>query len=89
MRSTAKSASRAGPSYTSRRSACFPNALANRPPTWWYSSPGTATLAGMGPEAIHWSTLAGDDALGHLSPTEAARHFEHALEVALELGRPL
>ena len=42
----------------------------------------------MGSEAIHWSTLAGDDALRHLSPTEAARYFQHALEVALELGRP-
>jgi DNA-binding SARP family transcriptional activator len=48
-----------------------------------------STLAGMGSEAIHWSTLAGDYAMGHLSPTEAARYFEHSLEVAVELGRPL
>lgn len=47
-----------------------------------------STLAGMGSEAIHWSTLAGDEALRQLSPTEAARYFEHALDVALELGRP-
>jgi DNA-binding SARP family transcriptional activator/tetratricopeptide (TPR) repeat protein len=45
-------------------------------------------LAGMGSEAIHWSTLAGDDALRHLSPTEAARHYQSAYEAALELGRP-
>jgi DNA-binding SARP family transcriptional activator len=48
-----------------------------------------SALAGMGPEAIHWSTVAGDDALDHLSPIEAARHFRHALDVAVELGRPL
>jgi DNA-binding SARP family transcriptional activator len=47
-----------------------------------------STLAGMGSEAIHWSTIAGDDALRHLSPTEAAGHYQSALEVALELGRP-
>ncbi len=47
-----------------------------------------STLAGLGSEAIRWSTLAGDDALRQLSPTEAARYFQHALEVALELGRP-
>ncbi len=46
------------------------------------------TLAGMGPEAIHWSTRAGDDALRSLSPTEAARHYRSALDAALELGRP-
>jgi hypothetical protein len=47
-----------------------------------------STLAGMGSEAIHWSTLAGDDALRSLSPTEAARHYRSALDAALELGRP-
>jgi tetratricopeptide (TPR) repeat protein len=45
-------------------------------------------LAGMASEAIHWSTLAGDDALTHLSPTEAAGHYRNALDVAVELGRP-
>ena len=48
-----------------------------------------SALAGMGPEAIHWSTVAGDDALMHLSPTEAARHYRSAFEAALELGRPV
>jgi DNA-binding SARP family transcriptional activator/tetratricopeptide (TPR) repeat protein len=48
-----------------------------------------SALAGMGPEAIHWSTVAGDEALRHLSPTEAARHYRRAFEAALELRRPL
>jgi DNA-binding SARP family transcriptional activator/tetratricopeptide (TPR) repeat protein len=48
-----------------------------------------STLAGMGPEAIHWSTVAGDDAFMHLSPTEAARHYRSAFEAALEIGLPL
>jgi DNA-binding SARP family transcriptional activator/tetratricopeptide (TPR) repeat protein len=47
-----------------------------------------STLAGLGSEAIHWSTLAGDDALRSLSPTEAARYYRSALDAALELGRP-
>jgi len=47
-----------------------------------------STLAGMGTEAIHWSTLAGDDALRSLSPTEAARYYSSAHEAALELGCP-
>ena len=47
------------------------------------------TLAGMASEAIHWSTLAGDDALRNLSPTEAAGHYRNALDGAVEIGRPL
>jgi DNA-binding SARP family transcriptional activator len=47
-----------------------------------------SALAGMGSEAIHWSTLAGDDALRLLSPTEAAGHYQSALHAAIELGRP-
>ncbi len=48
-----------------------------------------STLAGMASEAIHWSTLAGDEALRHLSPTEAAGYYRSALDAAVELGRPL
>lgn len=46
-------------------------------------------LAGMGSEAIHWSTVAGEEALRDLSPIEAAGHYEGALETAREIGRPL
>ena len=48
-----------------------------------------STLAGMTSEAIYWSTLAGDDALTQLSPTEAAGYYRSALEAAVDLGRPL
>ena len=48
-----------------------------------------STLAGMASEAIHWSTLAGDEALTQLSPTEAAGYYRSALDAAVELGRPL
>ena len=47
-----------------------------------------SALAGMGSEAIRWSTLAGDDALASLSPTEAAGYYRRAVDAALELGRP-
>ena len=45
-------------------------------------------LAGMAAEAQHWSTLAGDYALDHLAPTEAAQHYRVALDIAIALDRP-
>lgn len=45
-------------------------------------------LAGLASEALDWSVRAGEHALAHLAPIEAARHFRVALEIAEELGRP-
>jgi hypothetical protein len=45
-------------------------------------------LAGWAAEAQHWATRAGDDALEHLAPAEAAEHFRAALDLATALGRP-
>ncbi len=45
-------------------------------------------LAGWPTEARHWSTRAGDYALDHLSPSEAARHYQTALELAIADDRP-
>ncbi|HEX4490276.1 MAG TPA: BTAD domain-containing putative transcriptional regulator [Acidimicrobiia bacterium] len=45
-------------------------------------------LAGWAAEAQVWSTRAGDHALDHLAPTEAAQHFRAALDLATALGRP-
>src|SRR5262249_51244483 len=46
------------------------------------------TLAGRPAEARRWSVRAGDDALEHLAPTEAARHYRVALDIAVALDRP-
>ncbi|MDQ1455768.1 MAG: hypothetical protein QOH28_1388 [Actinomycetota bacterium] len=45
-------------------------------------------LAGRPAEAQHWFTRAGDQALDHLAPTEAARHYRVALDIAIALDRP-
>ena len=44
-------------------------------------------LAGLPEEALHWSVSAGDHAFAHLAPTEAAHHYQVALEAAQALGR--
>jgi hypothetical protein len=45
-------------------------------------------LAGRPAEAQRWSTRAGDHALDHLAPTEAAQHYRIALDIAIALDRP-
>ncbi len=45
-------------------------------------------LAGRPAEALSWSTRAGDHALDHLAPTEAAQHYRVALDLAIALDRP-
>ena len=40
-------------------------------------------LAGQPAEAQRWSTRAGDHALDHLAPTEAAHHYRVALDIAI------
>jgi DNA-binding SARP family transcriptional activator len=45
-------------------------------------------LAGWPNEARHWSIRAGDHALDHLAPAEAANHYRAALDIAVELDRP-
>jgi DNA-binding SARP family transcriptional activator len=45
-------------------------------------------LAGLASEALDWSVRAGEHALAHLAPSEAARHFRMALDIAEELDRP-
>jgi len=45
-------------------------------------------LAGLTEEALHWSTSAGDHAFEHLAPTEAAHHYQVALDAAEALHRP-
>ena len=45
-------------------------------------------LAGRPSEAQHWSTRAGDHALDHLAPAEAAAHYRAALDIAIALDRP-
>jgi DNA-binding SARP family transcriptional activator len=45
-------------------------------------------LAGWPAEAQHWSTRAGDHALDHLAPSEAAHHYRTALDIAIALDRP-
>jgi DNA-binding SARP family transcriptional activator/tetratricopeptide (TPR) repeat protein len=45
------------------------------------------TLAGLPEEALHWSVSAGDDAFAHLAPTEAALHYQVALNAAEALHR--
>ena len=39
-------------------------------------------------EAREWSIRAGDHALEHLAPTEAAQHYRVALDLAVALDRP-
>jgi tetratricopeptide (TPR) repeat protein len=67
------------------------NALAERedPP-----SPSTVvelarhcSLGGLSDDALRWSTLAGDYALRHLAPSEAATWYRAALEHSVALGR--
>ena len=45
-------------------------------------------LAGLPEEALHWSVSAGDHAFEHLAPTEAAHHYQVALDAAEALHRP-
>jgi DNA-binding SARP family transcriptional activator len=45
-------------------------------------------LAGLATEALDWSVRAGNHAFAHLAPSEAARHFGVALDIAEELDRP-
>jgi DNA-binding SARP family transcriptional activator len=45
-------------------------------------------LAGLPEDALHWSISAGDHAFDHLAPTEAAQHYQVALEAAEALHRP-
>ena len=45
-------------------------------------------LAGLASEALEWSVRAGNHAFAHLAPSEAARHFAVALDIAEELDRP-
>jgi len=45
-------------------------------------------LAGRPEEAQLWSTRAGDDALDHLAPEDAAAHYRAALELATAHDRP-
>ncbi len=45
-------------------------------------------LAGWPAEARHWSIRAGDHALDHLAPTEAAYHYRVALDLEIALDRP-
>jgi len=45
-------------------------------------------LAGLTEETLHWSVCAGDHAFEHLAPTEAAHHYQVALDVAEALHRP-
>jgi DNA-binding SARP family transcriptional activator len=45
------------------------------------------TLAGLPEEALHWSVSAGDHAFAHLAPTEAAHHYQVALNAAEALHR--
>jgi DNA-binding SARP family transcriptional activator len=44
-------------------------------------------LAGQPADAQRWSTRAGDHALDHLAPAEAARHYRVALDIATALER--
>ena len=39
-------------------------------------------LAGLPEDALHWSIAAGDHAFEHLAPTEAAQHYQVALDAA-------
>jgi len=45
-------------------------------------------LAGLPEDALHWSVFAGDHAFEHLAPTEAAQHYQVALDAAEALLRP-
>jgi DNA-binding SARP family transcriptional activator len=45
-------------------------------------------LAGLLPAAMHWATSAGDHALDHLAPSEAATWYRAALEHCVTLERP-
>jgi len=45
-------------------------------------------LAGWPAEAQAWSIRAGDYALAHLAPAEAAHHYRVALDIAIALGQP-
>jgi DNA-binding SARP family transcriptional activator/tetratricopeptide (TPR) repeat protein len=45
-------------------------------------------LAGLPEEALHWSIAAGDHAFKHLAPTEAAQHYQVAMDAAEALHRP-
>ncbi len=44
-------------------------------------------LAGLPEDALYWSVSAGDHAFEHLAPTEAAQHYQVALDAAEALHR--
>jgi DNA-binding SARP family transcriptional activator len=44
-------------------------------------------LGGLPEDALHWSVSAGDHAFEHLAPTEAAQHYQVALDAAEALHR--
>ncbi len=44
--------------------------------------------AGWHADALQWSVRAGDDALAHVAPSEAAQHYRTALDIAIALDRP-
>lgn len=47
-----------------------------------------STLGGLSHDAMRWSTMAGDHALAHLAPSEAASWYRAALDRCVALGRP-
>jgi hypothetical protein len=47
-----------------------------------------SALAGRPADAQRWSIHAGDHALDHLAPTEAAQHYRVALDIAIALDQP-
>ncbi len=58
------------------------------PPTVVVQLARHCALAGWPAEARQWSIRAGDHALDHLAPTEAAFHYRVALDIAVALDRP-
>lgn len=47
-----------------------------------------SALGGLSSDAMRWSTVAGDHALAHLAPSEAARWYRAALAHCVALERP-
>ena len=47
-----------------------------------------SALGGLSHDAMRWSTVAGDHALAHLAPSEAASWYRAALDHCVALGRP-
>ena len=57
-------------------------------PMWFCNWRGIVHVAGLPEEALQWSISAGDHAFEHLAPTEAAQHYQVALDAAETLHRP-